>query len=383
MGRKKSVLLLGSYGQSNLGDDLLMWNFLGLLRDQGYEEIYVNANTTQYIPKPVKQAYPHLRILNTYKTSILTYVKLIRRVDCIIYGGGTLYKELYATTGRGRYSVIARMMGFNVLARLFGTKLYHLNIGIGSLKTTLGRMLSKIALNAATKSIFRDEASYRYAKDTLGIAEEKIELSTDGLFISRIWQRPWHKATLRIDRKKYKNVIGVNILSDIPDWIDRDAYIQTMRQFVLTLLDRGNYVVFVPFQHAFNPRNDLKWTHQMFDDILAGRSGYKILTEVPIDFASSYLQQCDLFVGMRFHSLLLSTVNQVPFLAVAYDTKCWRFIEESSYPYAIKLEDLQLDPLIHLFEEALIAKDEIKVQLGQIARRQYMIAEEGIRTLNL
>lgn len=30
--KQKKVLLLGSYGQSNLGDDLLMWNYLELLR---------------------------------------------------------------------------------------------------------------------------------------------------------------------------------------------------------------------------------------------------------------------------------------------------------------------------------------------------------------
>lgn len=380
---KKRVLLLGSYGQSNLGDDLLMWNFLGLLRDQGYEEIYVNANTVEYIPKPIKKAYPDLHVLNTYETSLFTYVKLIRRVNCIIYGGGTLYKELYSTTGRGKYSVIIRMMGFNLLAKLFGTRLYHLNIGIGSLKTTLGRVISKVALNGATKTVFRDQQSYDYARDVLKVSPDKIEKSTDGLFISRIWQRPWHKANLRIDRKKYKNVIGVNVLSDIPDWVDRDIYITTMQQFVGTLLDRGNYVVFVPFQHAFNPRNDLAFTHEVFDGVLAGRSGYKMLAEVPIDLASSYLQQCDLFVGMRFHSLLLSTVNQVPFMAVAYDTKCWRFIEETAYPYAIKLEDIKVASLVHLFEEALAAKGEIKAQLGLITREHYAQAEEGIRTLKL
>lgn len=380
---KKRVLLLGSYGQSNLGDDLLMWNFLGLLRDQGYEEIYVNANTVDYIPKPIKKAYPDLHILNTYETSIFTYIKLIRQVDCIVYGGGTLYKELYSTTGRGKYSVIIRMMGFNVLAKLFGTRLYHLNIGIGSLKTAFGRAISKVALSSATMTVFRDQQSYDYARDILKVSPGKIEKSTDGLFISRIWQRPWHRATLRIDRKKYKNVIGVNVLSDIPDWIDRDRYVTTMQQFVGTLLDRGNYVVFVPFQHAFNPRNDLAFTHEVFDEVLAGRSGYKMLAEVPIDLASSYLQQCDLFVGMRFHSLLLSTVNQVPFIAVAYDTKCWRFIKETAYPYAIKLEDIKVTSLVHLFEEALAAKGEIKAQLGLITREHYAQAEEGIRTLKL
>lgn len=381
--REKSVLLLGSYGQSNVGDDLLMWNYLGLLRDRGFTRIYVNANTQDFIPKPVKKAYPDLQIVSTYTTTIFSYISLIRNVDCIVYGGGTLYKELYASTGRSKYSVIVRMMGFNILAKLFGTKLYHLNIGIGSLKTRLGRFISKLALNAATKTVFRDKESYDYAKKTLQVNKNKIEKSTDGLFVSRIWERPWHKANLRIDRKKYKNIVGVNILSDIPDWIDRDNYIYVMRQFVLRLLNEGNYVVFVPFQHAFNPRNDLLFTKEVFDEILEDKSGYKILTEVPIDLASSYLRQCDVFVGMRFHSLLLSTVNQVPFVAVAYDTKCWRFIQEIGYPYALELENLQIDDLMHLYAQVVADKAKTASRLGVATRQMYKEAEEGLRTLNL
>ena len=381
--RQKSVLLLGSYGQSNLGDDLLMWNYLGLLRDQGFTRIYVNANTQDFIPKPVKRAYPDLQIINTYTTTVFSYISLIRSVDCIVYGGGTLYKELYVSTGRTKYSVIIRMMGFNILAKLFGTKLYHLNIGIGSLKTGLGRLTSKLALNAATKTVFRDKESYDYARKTLHVDENKIEKSTDGLFVSRIWERPWHKASLRIDRKKYKNVVGINILSDIPDWIDRDAYIYVMRQFVLRLLGQGNYVVFVPFQHAFNPRNDLLFTKEIFDEILEGKSGYKVLTEVPIDLVSSYMRQCDVFVGMRFHSLLLATANQVPFVAVAYDTKCWRFIQEIDYPYAIELEKIEIDTLMSLYEQAVNDKAKTASRLGVATRQMYKEAEEGLRTLSL
>ena len=381
--RQKSVLLLGSYGQSNLGDDLLMWNYLGLLRGQGFTRVYVNANTKDFIPRPIKKAYPDLHIIHTYTTTIFNYISLIRSVDCIVYGGGTLYKELYASTGRSKYSVIVRMMGFNIIAKLFGTKLYHLNIGIGSLKTGTGKLISRLALNAATKTVFRDQESYDYAKNTLQINESKIEKSTDGLFVSRIWERPWHTASLRIDRKKYKNVVGVNVLSDIPDWIDRDNYIYVMRQFVLRLLQENNYVVFVPFQHAFNPHNDLLFTKEVFDEVLEGKSGYKILTEVPIDLVSSYLKQCDVFVGMRFHSLLLSTVNQVPFVAVAYDTKCWRFIKEIDYPYAIELEKIAIDDLMHLYQKAVDNKAKTSSKLGVVARQMYKEAEEGLRTLNL
>ncbi|HMI09446.1 MAG TPA: polysaccharide pyruvyl transferase family protein [Candidatus Saccharimonadales bacterium] len=381
--KPKSVLLLGSYGQSNLGDDLLMWNYLELLRDRGFKNIYVNANTTEFIPAPVKKAYPDLHIVDTYNTSIIEYIKIIKKVDCIVYGGGTLYKELYSSTGRSKYSVIIRMMGFNVLAKLLGTKLYHLNIGIGALKTWTGRFISKLALGASTLTIFRDQESYDFAKEKLHIAPDKIKKSTDGLFLNHIWEKPWEKATLSIDRTKWRNVIGINVLSDIPDWVDRDHYIKAMQQFVTKRLDQGDYIVFVPFQHRFNPRNDLLFTEETFAGILKDYKNYTLLDEVPIEQASSYLQQCDLFIGMRFHSLLLSTVNQVPFVAIAYDTKCWRFIKEVRYEYAIRLEDLQLKDLDTLCNDALIAKSPIKKQLAVIANQTYAEAEEDIRTLSL
>lgn len=381
--KQKTALLLGSYGQSNLGDDLLMWNYLELLSKRGFKEIYVNANTVELIPQPIKKLYPHLRVVSTYKTSILKYAKLIKKADCVVYGGGTLYKELYSSTGRSPYGVIIRLMGINLLARALGTKLYHLNIGIGSLKTVTGRLISKLAIGAATLTIFRDQQSYDFAKNTLHVSQKKIRKATDGLFISHIWEAPWHKTSLKIDRKKYKNIIGINVLSDIPDWIGRDRYIATMKRFVAELLDQNNYVIFMPFQHAFNPRSDLVFTKEIFSGILDGRKNYMLLPEVPIDRVSSYLQQCDLFVGMRFHSLLLSTVNRVPFVAVAYDTKCWRFIQETNYRYAIELEKLQFDNLVKLCQKAIATKEKARQQLDTVAVQMYKEAEESLRTLSL
>jgi polysaccharide pyruvyl transferase WcaK-like protein len=360
-----------------------MWNYLELLKGRGFKKIYVNANTTEFIPKPIKKSYPNLEIVDTYNTSITSYMSLIKKVDCIVYGGGTLYKELYSSTGRSKYAVIIRMMSFNILAKLLGTKLYHLNIGIGALKTRMGRYISKLALSSTTLTLFRDQQSYDFAKNTLHVSEDKITKSTDGLFLNHIWEKPWNEATLRVDRKKWKKVIGINVLSDIPDWVDRDHYIKTMQNVITKLLDDSNYLVFVPFQHRFNPRNDLKFTTETFEGILKDRDNYTILKEVPIDEVNSYLTKCDLFIGMRFHSLLLSTVSKVPFVAVAYDTKCWRFIEESSYKYAIKLEELEEEKLLTLCDDALLKTSDIKKQLSQVSKKMYAEAEEDIRALSL
>jgi polysaccharide pyruvyl transferase WcaK-like protein len=380
---EKKVLLLGSYGHSNLGDDLLMWNYLEFLKDKGFTTMYVNANTTEYIPGIIKETYPDLRVVNTYKTSLLTYANIIRSVDCVVYGGGTLYKELYASTGRSPYSVITRLMGMNILAKLLGTRLYHLHIGIGSLKTRKGKLITRRALSAATYTLFRDQKSYDIARTTLGINPSKIMKSTDGLFINRIWETEWEKAPLRIDRKKYKRVIGINVLSDIPDWIDRQQYIDIMRQFVKSELEKGTYIIFIPFQTAFNPRNDLVFTEEIFGDVIANRENVTLLRDVPLQYIHSYLRLSDVFIGMRFHSLLLSTVSGVPFIAIAYDTKCWRFVEEIAYPYAIRLEELEYQALSTLYENALKHTEKTKAKLVLAADAFYNEAEEGIRKLHL
>lgn len=373
--KEKSVLLLGSYGQSNLGDDVLMWNYLELLKQHSFTTIYANANTTELIPEPVKKAYPNLRIIDTYSTSLLAYMRLLKSVDCVVYGGGTLYKELYASTGRGKYSVIIRMMGFNILARFYGTPLYHLNIGIGALRSRMGRWITRCALGAATHTVFRDQKSYDFARNTLRIHTDKITKSTDGLFLNRIWEKSWQDAKLPTLAKKYRRIVGVNVLSDIPDWIDRKQYEQTMRTFVQELLAAGDYVLLVPFQHAFNPHNDKVYMEELFVEELKDKACV-LLPETTIDTISSVLRSCDVFVGMRFHSLLLCVVNQVPFVAVAYDTKCWRFVQETNYPHAIELERLDLQALLELYEQTARSTKKTKKQLATIATQLYKEAEE-------
>jgi polysaccharide pyruvyl transferase WcaK-like protein len=381
--KARKILLLGSYGQSNLGDDLLMWNYLTLLQDRGAKEIYVNANTTKFIPDIIKKSFPNLHIVLTYETSFMQYVRLIRSVDCIVYGGGTLYKELYSSTGRSPYGVIIRLMGFNVLAKLLGTRVYHLNIGIGSLKTRTGRFITKRALSASTKTVFRDKESYDIAHDTLAVPPGKIQRSVDGLFMNSIWRAVWHKKDLKIDRKKYKRVVGMNVLSDIPDWVDRQSYIRTMQRFATHVLDRGDYIVFIPFQTDFNPRNDLKFMQEIFSDVLKNRTNYTMLKQVPIELVHSYMTQCDVLVGMRFHSLLLASACGLPFVAIAYDTKCWRFIEEIKYSYAVKLENLQYESLVGLYDSAIGDRKAIRGQLKAATDKMYNEAEESLRTLNL
>ncbi|HSX08181.1 MAG TPA: polysaccharide pyruvyl transferase family protein [Candidatus Saccharimonadales bacterium] len=379
----KKALLLGSYGQTNLGDDLLMYNYVQYLQDAGYDEIYVNISDKKLLPAPIKERFPGLKLFETYNTSILEIIRIIRSVDVVMYGGGTIYKELYSSTGRSPYSVITRMMAFNIIARFFGKQIYGMNIGIGSIKTSVGRMISKIGLGLSTLNVLRDQTSYDYARAVLHLKSSKIRSSTDGLFLNTIWQKPWNKAIIPMPKKTYKHIVGVNLLSDIPDWIDRESYLETMRAFVRQLMDDGNFVLLMPFQYDFNPRNDRVFMQEELVPHLKGYKDYALLDEFTIDKAVSYFQQIDVLVGMRFHSLLLAAVAGTPCLALAYDTKCWRFVTEAKYLYGLKLEDLTLETLNREYTALLANLPAAKKQLLEIAQQNFKEAQACLQEIRL
>lgn len=366
--RKQSVLLLGSYGQTNLGDDLLMYNYLWFLRSKGFKRIFVNASIPSNIPPVIRREFPELIVLKTYETTPLGWVKTLAKVSCVVYGGGTIFKELYGSTGRKKYAVISRILVFNYVARIMGLRVYHLHIGIGVLKTWLGRVITRLALGVAELSIFRDRQSYIMARDKLNVPGANICLATDGLFLNPVWQSVWHESDIKAPNGK--PVVGVNFLADIPDWIDREKYIATIRTFVKSLLERENFVFLIPFQHSFNPNNDYDFMKREIVPHISEFKNFRLIKSLPIDEAIDAFKELDVFVGMRFHSLLLAASAKTRFLAVAYDTKCWRFVQSHKYPHGVRLEDADEATLQQAYNLLLNDYDSLPAELQRITEHE-------------
>ncbi len=379
---QKTALLLGSYGQTNLGDDLLMYNYLVFLRSRGFEHIIVNASSEPNIPEAIRHEFTELEVVLTYQTSLPMWVKILRRVDCVVYGGGTIYKELYSTTGRSKYAVISRILAFNILARMLGKPIYNLHIGLGVLKTGIGKWITKLALLTAHLTLLRDEKSYQFARQELHIPGNKLCSTTDGLFINNHWQKPWH-GSISLPKGKYKRIIGMNFLSDIPDWVDRDTYLQAVREFVTDMVKQKNFVVLLPFQHDFNAHNDYVFMKEEILPFVPAAENLVLAPSLPIDKAVGTFASLDLFVGMRFHSLLLATSAATPFIGIAYDTKCWRFMQETKYPYAIRLEDISAEGLANMYETLQQDLTTTHNNLGDIADDQLTKGQECLSNIKL
>lgn len=120
----RRALLLGAYGQSNLGDDLLLEAFLDLLAEVGITEVDVNVAEPDAVPAAVLAGRPGVRLFSTYRTPPWQMLRLLRRADLVCYGGGTVFKELNSSTGRSRYAVLLGVAAWNTIARVLRTPVH-------------------------------------------------------------------------------------------------------------------------------------------------------------------------------------------------------------------------------------------------------------------
>jgi len=68
-------------------------------------------------------------------------------------------------------------------------------------------------------------------------------------------------------------------------------------------------------------------------------------------------------VGMRFHSLILSVVHNIPFLALSYGNKTDELLKELDYSYQINPKTFEFDEFIKIFEELEINENGAKFDL--------------------
>jgi len=172
------ILFLGTHGQFNLGDELLLETFLSQLG--GEHQYAVNSYDpafTQDMLKPRSniEAFHTTRELPRFFHHLLTS-------NLLFFGGGSIIKELYASVGRNPYSTLLMILATVTFAKKIARKKVVMsNIGVGPLTTPRGEMLARWILNQVDFLSVRDEKSHRTALK-LGISPLKVNLVPDAVF---------------------------------------------------------------------------------------------------------------------------------------------------------------------------------------------------------
>jgi len=343
-------LFLGTHGQENWGDEILLETFLKNLGKENH--YFINSYNPEKTLKRVLELGFSAETFHTTKDKI-KLLKFIWKSDLIFFGGGSIIKELNKALKRNKYSSMFMVLFLVFFGKVFaGKKIIMSNIGIGPIKTKFGRFLARLILFFVDKATLRDKKSFDLAK-SFGVSESKISVVPDAVFSLE----PEYFGKLQKSKKDKKVRIGLNLNYHIENLDNWNYFIENLKEVFFNLSEKVQIkLVGVPMQTGFSRHDDIKTISQFFS--LLPESIEKETPEIKSaqDLANT-ISSCDIVLGERLHSLIIAAILGVPVFAMIYDVKVeslvkeWLFLDEFSVNINEKFDKEKLEKGLLLLTE--------------------------------
>ncbi|HTE22767.1 MAG TPA: polysaccharide pyruvyl transferase family protein [Candidatus Limnocylindria bacterium] len=315
------ILFLGTHGQKNWGDELMLHVFVHQLSpvvDKFYINSYEPKLTAEYLKRK------DVQVFNT-RTDKLKLLGYLFRADAVVFGGGNILKELYTAYGGSRYATLGMIDTITKAAKLLGKPIYLCNIGIGPLESSQGKQLTKAIVQRARLTTVRDSGSFQ----TLGEIQVTTPhlLSSDAVFSV---DRPYFGLSKTRQRRSIKDVtdlqkVGISLCRNISNNDNWHYFMNSLAADVLRLYKAHPRLQFIglPMQFDVSNNNDQQALQELRS--LVRQSAPDVLFELAkpesIKDLASVIDQTDLFIGERLHALILSVILGIPVVALEYDVK--------------------------------------------------------------
>ena len=313
---RRRIVVLGTHGQYNIGDELLLATFL---RQFGQQNSYV-VNT--YDP-----ADTAARIGDDYSVRMIDtagdrfqLLRYLHKADALVFAGGSILKELSAATGRNRYSTLLMILGVVTFARwVTRTPMAMLNIGVGPIRTRAGRRLAGLILAQVQLVAVRDETSAALC-ERIGVRRPVIS-GADAVFSADPQWLIGDETAAAAPRKEGEPLrIGLSLNHDIDAPENWDHFLSSLATALGSLASEQ------PIELHALPMQSRGKEH---DDATVLREFAQRIPEITVTHHSlddhhevaRVIAQCDIVVAERLHALITSAVLGVPIVPLAYDVK--------------------------------------------------------------
>lgn len=320
----RRVLFLGTHGQFNVGDELLLETFLSQL---GSEHRY---DVNSYAPSETAAQLSGSYAVDVFDTASarLELVARIRRADTVVFGGGSIVKELYASTGRWRYATLCMVLAIVVTARLLRTPVLMSNIGVGPITHRPGRLLARIILRAAARVSVRDQLSLDTCHE-LGCRSAR--LVPDAVWVNERNDlvAPAAAADDTVDRRAPLR-LALNVNRDIENAAQWEPFVDLLAEALrLVAADRAVEIHGLPMQCRFKDHTDLDELDALFAT-LDGTPGLTTVRHEPEDHrdVAAVIERCDVVVSERLHAIVMAATLHRAVVALPYDVKVRQLVEQ-------------------------------------------------------
>lgn len=294
--KKVTVGLIGNYGWDNLGDELLLSVFYKYLQSENFNIIIYSQN-----PSSTSYKYPNTNIYNcsgiknlfSFK-NLVSFIKL----RYLIFGGGGILNDYYIQTPRW-------VNYWQKVARIFGVKTLLVSVGLTPFfRISSMRLYSRIISRSEYVSV-RDIDSFKFINEKMNY---QPNLSRDAVFLLPVdYKNNLKKMAILISLRQWNFDDSVSdFFINFADLINSLSELETIKEFKCVFL-------------AFEDKDEIvieKILEKINSDVMTQIVSLKCENDIGPIFNEAIIT-----IGMRFHSLVLSSLYRVPFIGLNYDSK--------------------------------------------------------------
>lgn len=353
--KNNNILIIGNYGNGNIGDETLLKIFiLGLLKTEKDIKIAIPTRNPKFIDMYHADISNHINSFYLY--DIKNLVRHIFNSQTVAIAGGGIWSGY---TGR-----LAKLIPiFLIISKILGKKIIIKSIGLYNTATEIEKILVNLSFLLVDQCSVRDIESF----NNIWKMNNKIKLEKDLalelpdiLKDNELYQKyenvfeniPEYDIFKHI-KCRYKYVVGISIkpLKDKNKTKELENIIPNFINIVNSKYENKIHFVFFPFsEHDKISTSNVISKVKFKDNITIMRHTDPIIWYL---FIKKFI---DIFIGIRFHSIIFAYINDKPFLAIPYENKVWNFMRSIQSENILTLENIN--------EKYLVSFIESNVRLG-------------------
>lgn len=343
MNKPKTILLLGSYGRGNIGDDVFLESAVSLLKNRN---LYVNSANDKLLPGAAQGKVKTIQT-NGYQDTIKK-LQLFQKLTHVVYWGGDLWVELYGN--RFPRQALYKMVVLNIAARLFGKKVYYIGCGIGKL-SGYSLFLARLAARLAEAIVVREARSAQL----LGVRHIRV-LPDLAINLPIFHRRSGH------NRRSKSLTIGISVLYFLPNPDKNFPKLLSHLERLCAHIGTRHRFVLLPMLTSKETKHDDVWASKQLQKRL---SQYRVRLCAARDIHEymKELSRLDLVIGTRLHANILATLAGTPCIGISYRPKVAEFFKQHGLEkWCVPLGELSRLP--ELWQQFKLQQPEVKRDFG-------------------
>ncbi|SMB91183.1 polysaccharide pyruvyl transferase CsaB [Peptoniphilus asaccharolyticus DSM 20463] len=361
------ILVSGYYGYNNIGDEAILKGLVDGISEISDAEIVVLSKN----PDWTTEKYGVKAVNRSKISDILVNMK---RTDMLLSGGGSLLQDVSSSKS------ILYYLGILKLAQLMKKKTFVYSQGIGPIRRTFNRFLTRNILNKVDYLNVRDGQSEAYLRD-LNVKRD-VQVTTDTVF--GIKRPSLEKGREVLDGLGVRKD-AVNVGMIVMNW--KNSGERTIKEFIKTIelvkSKKDVNIILIPFFYHL----DLEIETQIYDKIKNEYENIYLADHyLHVNEYLSLIGNLDICVSMRLHGLIFSTLMGVYPIGISYDPKIDGFMKEldrvqNHYVQNFKSEELA-EEILESIENREALKENISRYLLKFVKKTKEHNKKVLEVLN-